>query len=258
MQVLRLIKADFMKLKHTPFYWIHIFVPISVVTAFLLYYSYSKINSISKLNGFFEAISIAFPLIIGVICALVIEQEKKAGKFKEMISTENSRGICLFSKLMVMIIWGAISLIITVSGFYIGFQYFLKQNVFSINLYINIAVVVFIAQISLYLFHVFLSIRFGSGVSIGMGIFESMISGLFITGLGDGIWRYVPCSFAVRFSDGFFVKEAGTADVFNALGNKEYWIEQCATGFINCIIITLVAAITLKVWFDYFEFSNCE
>lgn len=80
MQVLRLIKADFMKLKHTPFYWIHIFVPISVVTAFLLYYSYSKINSISKLNGFFEAISIAFPLIIGVICALVMEQEKKSRK----------------------------------------------------------------------------------------------------------------------------------------------------------------------------------
>ncbi|WP_455822504.1 lantibiotic immunity ABC transporter MutG family permease subunit [Clostridium butyricum] len=183
---------------------------------------------------------------------------EKAGKFKEMISTENSRGICLFSKLMVMIICGAISLIITVSGFYIGFQYFLKQNMFSINLYINIAVVVFIAQISLYLFHVFLSIRFGSGVSIGMGIFESMISGLFITGLGDGIWRYVPCSFAVRFSDGFFVKEAGTADVFNTLAGTGYWIKQCAAGFINCIIITFVGVIALKMWFDYFEFSNCE
>ncbi|WP_455796847.1 hypothetical protein [Clostridium butyricum] len=129
---------------------------------------------------------------------------------------------------------------------------------FSINLYINIAVVVFIAQISLYLFHVFLSIRFGSGVSIGMGIFESMISGLFITGLGDGIWRYVPCSFAVRFSDGFFVKEAGTADVFNTLAGTGYWIKQCAAGFINCIIITFVGVIALKMWFDYFEFSNCE
>ena len=91
-------------------------------------------------------------------------------------------------------------------------QYILKQNVLPPNFYIKIVLIIFLSQIFLYIFHLWLSIRFGSGASIGIGIFESLIAGLFITGLGDGIWQYVPCSFAVRFCDNFFIKESGSAD----------------------------------------------
>lgn len=258
MKILILVKSDFMKLRHTPFYWIHIIIPVIAIAIVLGYYSYSKLNSILKVNGFFETISLAFPLLIGIICSLVMEQEMKAGKFKEMISTENSRWKCLLSKILVVTISGTLALILASGGFYIGFQYILKQNILPLNFYINITLIIFAAQIFLYIFHLWLSIRFGSGASIGMGIFESLISALFITGLGDKIWQYVPCSFAIRFCDNFFIKESGSADVFNKLSGSGYWLESCKTGIINCIVITVISIVLLKIWFDYFEFRNCD
>lgn len=258
MKILILVKSDFMKLNHTPFYWIHVIVPLITMMMFLGYYSYSKLNSISKVNGFFETISLGFPLLIGIICSLVMEQEMKAGKFREMISTENSRWICLLSKIIVVITSGALAFTLTTGGFYIGFQYILKQNILPLSFYINIALIIFAAQIFLYIFHLWLSIRFGSGASIGMGIFESLISALFITGLGDGIWQYVPCSFAVRFCDNFFIKELGTADVFNKLSGSGYWFESCKSGVINCIVITVISIVIFKIWFEHFEFRNCD
>lgn len=258
MKILILVKSDFMKLNHTPFYWIHIIVPLITVLIFLGYYSYSKLNPISKVNGFFEAISLGFPLLIGIITSLIMEQEIKAGKLKELISTENSRWICLFSKIVVVIISGALAFALAAGGFYMGFQYILKQNVLPPNFYIKIVLIIFLSQIFLYIFHLWLSIRFGSGASIGIGIFESLIAGLFITGLGDGIWQYVPCSFAVRFCDNFFIKESGSADVFNKLSGSGYWLESCKSGVINCIVITVLSIVILKIWFEHFEFRNCD
>lgn len=57
MKILRLMKADFIKMKHTSFYWIHICMPVIGIFMFLWYYSFSILGSIGKVNGYLDALS---------------------------------------------------------------------------------------------------------------------------------------------------------------------------------------------------------
>lgn len=251
--LLRLIRSDFMKMRHTSFYYLHICLPIIGVTIFLAYYSFSPWNTASKVSSYLQILAIAFPVIIGVVCEMVIEKEAEAGKFKEMLSTEYGRGMCLLSKIMLLLLSSMFSIAIAIGGFFIGFQYILKQNPFPFRFYIIAALVFIVGEISIYLIHIWLSIKFGSGASIGMGIVEFLVSGLFVTSIGDNIWKVVPCSWTVRLVSNFFIKESGTADEFNHMAHMAYWIENSKGGMINCIIFTIIIGILLFMWFNNFE-----
>lgn len=106
MKILCLLKADFIKMKHTPFYWIHICLPIIGAIIFLKYYSFSTWNSVNKISGYLEVLSLTFPVVIGIVCSMVIEQEVMAGKFKEMLSIEYGKGMCLLSKILILLLTG--------------------------------------------------------------------------------------------------------------------------------------------------------
>lgn len=253
MKIFRLMKSDFMKMRRTPFYWIHICLPFIGVLIFLGYYSFSSWNSINKINGYLEALSLTFPVLIGVVCSMVIEKEVMAGKFKEMLSTEYGRRTCLLSKILILLLSGLISLTLAIGGFFIGFQYILKQNSISLTFYINAILIIFVAQIFLYLFHLWLSIKLGSGTSIGMGIFESLVSALLITGLGDRIWQWIPCGWSVRFCNNLFFNTSNVADGFNKLADINSVFSSSSAGFINCIIFTIAFGVFFIIWFEFFE-----
>lgn len=253
MKILRLMKSDFMKMRHTLFYWIHICLPVIGVLIFLKYYSFSVWNPINKVNGYLEALSLTFPVLIGVLCSMVIEQEVMAGRFKEMLSIEYGKGKCLLSKILMLLISGFLSLILAIGGFLLGFQFILRQNVLPSTFYVYAVLIIFGSQIFLYLFHLWLSIKLGSGASIGMGIFESLFAALLITGLGDGIWQWIPCGWSVKFCDNLFIKESNSIDIFNKLDDINTGFSNSAIGFRNCIIFTIIFGIFFVVWFSFFE-----
>lgn len=254
--LIRLMKADFMKMKHTWFYWIHICIPLIGAAVFLLYYSAAPWKAVDKISGYFEALCLAFPILIGIVCEMVIEKESEAGRFKEMLSLQYGKGICFLSKILILLISGLISLFAAVSVFFIGFQYILNQNILPVSFYMIGIGIVFIAQVFIYIFHIGISIRFGRGASIGMGIFEMLVAALLETGLGDGIWQMVPCSWAVRFIEIYFINAGSfmnTAETFSAV---KFFMENCMTGFRNCIIFTLILGIFSAIWFKSFEGSK--
>lgn len=253
MKILRLMKADFIKMKHTPFYWIHIYLPIIGILMFLGYYSFSILGSIGKVNGYLDALSLVFPVLTGIICSMIIEQEVMAGKFKEMLSIEYGKTISLLSKILVVLVMGFFSLSLAVGGFFIGFEYILKQNILPFKFYAILTLLIFMAQIFIYLFHLWLSIKFGSGASIGMGIFEGLFSALIITGLGDGIWQWIPCAWSIRFCNNFFIREPNSVDTFNKLADFNTGLSISIIGFRNCIIFTIILGILFGIWFNFFE-----
>lgn len=253
MKILRLIKADFIKMKHTSFYWIHICLPFIGILMFLGYYSFSLLGSIGKVNSYLAALSLVFPVLIGIVCSTVIEQEVMAGNFKEMLSIEYGKTISLLSKILVILVMGFLSLSLAVGGFFIGFEYILKQNILPFKFYVILTLLIFVAQIFIYLFHLWLSIKFGSGASIGMGIFESLFSALVITGLGDGIWQWIPCAWSIRFCNNFFIKEVNSVDTFNKLADFNTGFSVSRIGFRNCIIYTIILGILFGIWFNFFE-----
>lgn len=243
---IRMIKADFMKLKNTPFYWIHLCVPFTGIVLFLSYYSISSMKAIGKVSGYAQAIALVFPILIGVVCALVVEQEAMAGSFKEMLGSAYGKQKSLLSKLSVLLISGLISTTMAVGGFFLGFKYILHQNVLPLALYGNIILIIFGSQIFLYLFHVWLSFLWGNGASVGIGIFESLVSALMITGLGDGIWQFIPCAWGIRFCEYFIIK-------WNNIGWTHKLQSEVRSGNMSSIILTILFALFLVIWFNFYE-----
>ena len=255
--IFRLIKADFMKMKRTPFYLIHVCIPIIGVIIFLAYFSGSKSNDVVKLNLYLQALLMAFPILIGIVCSAAVQQEAMAGKFKEMIGTKYGRGKCLLSKTLMLLFAGFISLTLAVGMFYIGFQYLLKQNTLQFSFYIYVTLIIFWCQIFIYLFHLWLSLNFGSGASIGMGIFESLVSALFVTGLGDGIWQWIPCGWGIKICNNLFIREPNSIDAFNKVADMNVGISNSMSGIRNSVIFTILFGVFLLIWFNFYE-SNGE
>jgi ABC-2 type transport system permease protein len=245
-KLLPMIKADFIKMKNTPFYWIHICVPITGIVMFLGYYSFTTWSTTSKIQGYLQALSMVFPILIGIVSSMVIDQEAMAGRFKEMLGAVYGKQLSLISKLVMLLISGFISSVVAVGGFLFGFEFILHQNVLPISFYGDIILIIFGSQIFLYLFHIWLSLLWGNGASIGIGIFESLFSALVITGLGDGIWQWIPCGWGMRFSDYFLIK-------WNSLGGTFNQLSDFNSGIVNCIIFTMMFGIFLGIWFNFYE-----
>ncbi len=193
--LIRCIRSDFQKFRHTSMPWIHILIPLAAAVLFVSYYSVSPWNSETKISGYFEVIGVAFPLMIGLISGKAVEQEGQAGSFQVMLSCTKSRAVAYSSKLIVLLLPGIVSVAIATGTFAVGFK------TVSVIMYFKAGGLLFTGSIFLYILHLFISLQYGRGASIGLGIVESLISALALTGLGDGIWYYIPCTWSARLCD---------------------------------------------------------
>ncbi|NKF06124.1 lantibiotic immunity ABC transporter MutG family permease subunit [Clostridium gasigenes] len=193
--LLRCIKSDFYKLRHTSIPWIHLLIPLAGAIMFLAYYRLSSFDSVKKISGYLEILAIAFPLLIGIISGIVIEQEEQAGNFQTLLCSTKSKCTTYLSKLIVLLLLESFSIILAVGTFALGFQ--TMPNIF----YLKAAGALVIGNMFLYILHVFISLQFGKGASTGLGVVGSLVSALMLTGLGDKVWSWVPWAWGVRFCD---------------------------------------------------------
>jgi lantibiotic protection ABC transporter permease subunit, MutG family len=174
---------------------IHLFVPSVISVLFLAYYSVSPWKTESKLSGFLEFIAVSFPLIIGLVSAKAIEQEGQAGSFQNMLCCTKSRAVVYLSKLILFLSLAILSIILAVGIF--GTSFKAAPAVF----YLKAIGILNVSNLFIYALHQFVSLQFGRGASIGLGIAESLISALALTGLGDGRWYFIPCAWGARLCD---------------------------------------------------------
>ncbi|HDX9650672.1 TPA: lantibiotic immunity ABC transporter MutG family permease subunit [Bacillus wiedmannii] len=242
----RIVRADFIKMKHTIFFWIHIAMPIIGIALFLSYYSISKVDSINKVSGYIQVLSISFPLLISIVCSSVVEQEAVAGNFKELLSTEYGRRKAFISKVCLLLICGFCSTMLAVVGFAAGFHSLLGENNFPFALYVEIPFILFGCQIFMYIWHLFLNFRFSKGASIGIGIIESLLVALMLTGMGDVIWKYTPCAWSVRLCNYFLEHKLSPASIYVIQVEEKI-------GAVICVCFTIIAFVISLVWFSFYE-----
>lgn len=198
--MMRLLLAEGYKMKHTGLARMHILLPaiyalsffVAVETTGLRYADPSEIVSL-----FWILLGGAFPPVIGIVTAKASSMEEEAGKFQSMLTLPRSRSAIYLAKLIVLLAGAALSLGIAVALFasLSGLQ--------SEKAWFFQAVVVFSGSVILYEIHLPLAAIFGGGASLGLGWIESLISLLFLTGLGDGRWYYVPAAWSMRLALSF-------------------------------------------------------
>ncbi|MDI6514571.1 lantibiotic immunity ABC transporter MutG family permease subunit, partial [Bacillus wiedmannii] len=105
---------------------------------------------------------------------------------------------------------------------------------FPFALYGEISFILYGSQIFMYIWPLFLNLRFSKGASLGIGHIESLLVALMLTGMGDVIWKYTPCAWSVRFCNYFLEHKLSPASihVFQVEGK---------IGAVICVCFTIIA-----------------
>lgn len=227
----RCIKADFLKIKHTSLGKAHMAVPAVMTGAFLLYYSVSPWNTFSEVQAFFQVMGMGYPLLIGVFCAVIAEQESLAGGCQALLSVMDRR-ITFLSKLLLLVWMGALSVVFTSVMFGTGYFWGMRRQAVGYSFYWAAAGIMLGGNLFLYILHLFLALRFNKGVTIGVGIIESLLSALCLTGLGDRVWIYIPAAWANRMVGYVMYSYSGAGNTVVDFGKAAaVCIAVTATGF---------------------------
>lgn len=257
MSMIRYIRADFLKIRHTVLLWTHLVLPVLAITVFLWYYAKSPVDAPEKVQVYLQAVSLVFPLVIGILCPFVVGQEESAGNYQVFLGTARLKWSSFFSKWMALTILAFCSVCLTVGGFAVGYTVILKENPFPVRVYASMIIIIWGCQMFVYLFHLFLSFQYSRGVSVGMGIFEVLISALFLTNLGDRIWIFIPCSWSGRLCDYLLLytryKEGADGTV---LATAEQVLSEWNKGITAVILMTCMAVLCSVIWFHYYEGRN--
>ena len=208
------LKSDLYKFCHSPLWLIHIFIPILGVVLFLGYYSVSIVNDFNKVSAYIQVLSVSFPFLIGIIISIIVENEKRAGNFQILITSPAKKFKAHFSKLILLIFFGFISSTLALVGFGAGFDY----PVLNITFYFNTAILLSISVLPLYMLQYIISLFCGKSFGLVFGTIGSLLSALFLTGLGDGIWNFSPWGITARFSHILFTSMAMNTDFFSSSG----------------------------------------
>lgn len=243
--MLRLLRAEFLKTKRTPFFLIHLLVPIVTSGLIIAYYSYSPWNFYDKVSVYFQVLSCGFPIIIGLICAMIAEQEAGAGHFQEMLTATKMKILALFSKFILLLIFGFGAILFSTVLFSFGFIEILHEELLDYKFYVIGASILFGSHVLLYIIHFIVSLHFGKGASIGLGIVGALLTALLITGLGEGIWMFIPYGWGGNIIQLWALKASNTE-----LSIMETGLQ---VGVFACICGTLLVFIMSCVWFWYWE-----
>ena len=240
-----LIQGEFIKMRRTKLFRIHLMIPVAGAAVFLLYYSFSLWSPPGKVQGYLETMASVYPFLAGLICAMSVELEEEGHMQTFLLSGRRKCSIFL-GKWLALLMLSFTAAAVAVLGFAAGYEFILRENPFSAGFYIRSLFAIWLGAAVLYAFHLFLSLRFGKSVSLAAGIAESVLSAVMLTGLGEGCWPFFPCAWGGRWSSYLLVYEAGS-------------LPQKITGELAvCAAAAVLIIAGIFLWFHYYEGRRSE
>lgn len=245
--MINLFKAENIKYRHTFLPWLHLILPITIAVFVTIYglltpaYSWYGITS-----GYLELLGISFPIVIAVICGKSVELEAEAGQFQVILAIKR-RNLIFSVKLLNLLILEVFSTILAI-GIY-GLIYQLNNN--HLIFYGYAMILLTASTIILYLIHLVVAFLFGNSASIGLGIAESLLSALLLTGLGDGIWQFIPCAWGARLMDTLI-------NLWYYSEHSLFFKQQILIWLAVAVPLTLIALIVSVIWFDRWQGRSNE
>ena len=243
----RSLKAETLKIKHTPLLWLHLIIPLVGVGLFLFYSALSAWSTEVLVTFYFEALALAFPMLIGIVCGMAASQEEQAGGFQNMLGVLPCRLVPFLSKFAFLAVLGLGALVASVGLYGAGFALLPGQQAVLALLYLKLAGALFASNLFLYLLHLWISL--GKGASISVGVAGSLVAALMLTGLGEGIWYFIPWGWGVRFCDMAVIK-ALTAPAVEGIAFIQ---NETTLGWRAAGCATLFLFVLCLLWFKRWE-----
>ncbi|EFQ57855.1 lantibiotic immunity ABC transporter MutG family permease subunit [Streptococcus downei] len=242
--MVKLIWAEFLKYNRTFLPWIHVLLPagIAVLTAVFGFvtpaYSWGSITS-----AYLQVLGVAFPLVIAIICSKAVELEAEAGHFQTVLAS-SQRKILYFVKFVSLIVMEIVAICLALVIF--GLLYRSNTDVPYLAFYGYAGLFLLASTVILYLLHMLIAFLFGSGATIGLGIFEVLVSALLLTGLGDGIWQFVPAAWPARLMEDLFY-------MLQYPDQNPMFVQQLLLWLEVAFPTTLLGLFLSLLWFDRWQ-----
>lgn len=236
------LKSDYLRTRRLPIRRAHILVPAVTAALFLIYDFFAAGDRVLKISIYFQILGMALPFLSGLFCSMAAEQEQTAGSFQTMLMVSQKRQAFL-SKLLLLLFLGLTAVLIASLGFGLVFAAGSGNYEMGADFYLLASFLMWGSCIPLYIFHLYLALRLSKGLSMGLGIVESLVAALFLTGLGDLAWKYVPASWPAKIPPLLLQMYLGDA----AAGTELYSV------FPVYLPVTAAAVVLFIIWAGHWE-----
>lgn len=243
-------KAEAVKMRHTFIYPLHVTLPVCASVLFLLYYYSSVWSGLSQISGFMEVVGISLPLVISLICAGNIGLEE-GNHFQIFLGGTVRKWDALLAKWIVLSGGGFLAVSASVILFAAGEWWILGNKNFPAAFYGILAVSLWAGSVLLYMEHLFLNLLFVKQVSLCVGVAQSLLSALFLTGLGEGRWQFFPCTWSAR----------GTALILAYISRGSginIFLAEMKNLLVVCALIAVSFYAIIRIWFQFYEGRQCN
>ena len=235
MSIIRGVRSELLKLCHTAVLWLHVMIPVIGAAVFLLYFAlYQNTENIKKAALVLELTAVVFPIIVGMVCGMMSSLEERAGHFQTMMMSPAGRVIPYLNKLFAAISLGGTSTLLLVGLIAAGSNAFSLEHISWEVLFLS-AFGMFLGTIPLYVIHMFLSIGWGLGISVFVGVAESMLAVMF-SNVDIVTWPFIPCAWGVMF-----------------LRNTLFSVTMTMSEIIPIIVLSLVFLLLSFAWFGRWD-----
>ena len=202
--VVRALRAEALKLRHTFFYWTHAALPLLAAGCMLAYFAGTNGRELWQITAYVELLGMALPIVVSLVCGMAVEVEAD-NHFQVFLGGRAHKGAAYLYKSLWLMLCGFIALVLAMVFFGVGYDDVLDKNGLEFWGYCKGAILLWLGAVPLYLEHLLLQFQWPKTVSMAVGVAEVVISALFLTGLGDGLWPLVPCSWSARLADTYAV-----------------------------------------------------
>ena len=236
MNILISTKMQILKLRHTKFGLLQLLIIFGVTLLLDGYYMvYSFKDSISRIKLIYEFLGIMIPLLSSISIAFLVKVEEQISNLYGLLAIRYRKkvimGLLLFS-------WATTVLQIFIQTFSLTMLDTVERDVLSKILLLGGGMVVF--SFFFHLFHLFLHLRLGIGISLLVGVFECMQAVMYSNVQLAGIFRYIPSAGLMEWKSGVLAGSLREQRVFWAIS----------------LALLLIYLFIFLIWFERWEGKN--
>ncbi len=239
--MINIVKSEIYRVRHTWIPWVHIILPAFYS---ILFFVAAKVTGMKNLanydiiKNYLVILGGVFPIICGAITYKSIDMEADAGNFQVMLQAK-SRVKAYTGKIISLIIGFLFSSSFAILIFLVLFGN-QRTGDYIVELFL-----ITIGALPIYLIHLWVSLKFGGGATICLGFVETLMALLAMTGLGDKIWYFIPCTWSSRLSATYILGKNVTNNV-HLYGEFEKWAIFGIPIFIIILVVPLI-------WFNRWD-----
>lgn len=243
MTVLREFHSNFTKIKRTPLVFLYSLPPFAATPLFLIYYAAGGYHIISDVRMFFVIIQLCQPIFVGIAVPVLIHLDRNIHGIQNALGLVESRNGVYLGKLLFLLYLSSVNVILYELCFYVGVNFYAGINFFPEMdiIHFSSCFVIFIicifSNLILYLIHIPIAFRYGSGISVLTGISGTILAGYFENAIGDKIWPLIPWEWGVRFLENYL----------------EFSSTPVIPGVISLVIVTSAVLALSLLWFGRWE-----